>query len=74
MAHAFVIRSDVGVRPAWLKSIRCQPDDYWHHDLTEDPREACAYWRLDDAQMYADQWSDFPGVWRVVVRQINLST
>jgi len=64
----FVIRSDVGNKPAWLKSKRSAEDDYWRHEPTENPREACAYWWFEDAQSYADQWSDFPGVWRVVAR------
>lgn len=69
-----VVRSDVGVRPAWLcrkpgAPLRacgtvCSAD----FDVTGHAHEAYAFVSAADADTAAWLWSDVPGVWRVVVR------
>lgn len=61
----FVVRSDVGTVPMWL----CE---HWLYadrlDMTEVARDAIVFRDAEKAQLLADRWSDFPGVWRVVAR------
>jgi hypothetical protein len=61
---AFVVRSDVNNRPAWIK-LNVLAHHMQKYDVTEERRIAHLFADFDDAQGVADNWSDVPGVWRV---------
>lgn len=65
MTTGFVVRSDVGVRPAWLCTHWLYSDTL---DYTIKVAEALVLRDYEQAQRLADMWSDIPGVWRVVAR------
>lgn len=61
---SWVVRSDVGVKPAWLKQDHIVGAKSIL-DVTEVEAEAHHFADFDHAQIAADIWSDVPGVWRV---------
>lgn len=68
MTQFFVVRTDINVRPAWLScnsahrnvSVRAA------RGATERRHRAKRWTDPAEAQRAADDWSDVPGVWRVV--------
>lgn len=69
----FVVRTDIGTKTTWLKSAlnawpNCSTPESRNYVTTRNPRKAAGFATAERAQQVADAWSDFPGVWRVVVR------
>lgn len=65
-AMGFVVRTDVNLKPAWLKrKPDANPNSIWQHDTTEDASEAEIFATFEEADDVACNWSDVPGVWRV---------
>lgn len=63
----FVVRTDVGGRPHWLTNLpKLGAYDYWRHVPTDKCELASWFSDPEDAKEVAEQWSDVPGVWRVV--------
>ena len=63
----YSVRTDVGGFPSWLANLhRPGAYDYWHHVPTDKCELASLFSDPEDAKEVADQWSDVPGVWRVV--------
>ncbi len=61
---AFVVRSDAGNKPSWLK-LNVMKTYSGKYDTTDEERLAHQFGNYDEAQGIADDWSDVPGVWRV---------
>jgi hypothetical protein len=67
---SYVVRSDVGAKPCWLRhSPGIMGLDYFGpYTCTPRPESAARFKSVGAAQSWADRWSDIPGVWRVVAR------
>lgn len=63
---AYVVRSDIGIRPAWLMRGG-KVGGRWQYHITEQPEFAFQL-PFSAAEALAHEWSDFPGVWRPVYR------
>ena len=66
----WVVRSDVNVRPSWLKLARIAriariESESYVYDVTDDESQAHQFSEFDDAKLVANVWSDVPGVWSV---------
>jgi hypothetical protein len=64
----FVVRTDISLKPAWLKASR---DSYAYHGYidTDDETEAAVFPERDEAERHASLWSDVPGVWQVIEKR-----
>lgn len=63
----WLVRSDIGPRPAWLHQQTPKLDVPWRaYEVTEDEKLAHRFLDKDAAERIAWLWSDVPGVWNVV--------
>lgn len=60
----WVVRSDVGTNPTWLKLniMKARTNKF---AVSDELRVAHVFDDFDEAQGVADDWSDAPGVWHV---------
>jgi len=62
----YLVRSDIGIKPQWLREARS--DDFAPHYGfcdTSERKEAHVFEDLENAEHAASMWSDVPGVWYV---------